>query len=69
MGAAAPTLRALDEQPKVDELRARLKSANESLSDARHAIWSKDEGRLKAALLRFHAEYTPTASAATQPAR
>jgi hypothetical protein len=69
LGAAAATLRSLNQQSEVDELRGQLKAANESLSDAQRAIWNKDEGRLKAALQRVHAEYAPAESAATRPAQ
>jgi hypothetical protein len=57
MGAAAPTLASLREQPKVDQLRAQLKSARESLGDAQTASWDRDVGRLEAALKKFHETY------------
>lgn len=67
MGAAAPTLRALHDQTDVDALRAELKSANESLSEARHAIRDKNETRLRAALEKFHARYRQAAGPVTRP--
>lgn len=68
MGAAAATLRSLDRQDEVDALRAELKSAAECLSDAKHAIWNKNELRLRVALQRFHELYDQTGGPMTRPA-
>jgi hypothetical protein len=67
MGSAAPALAALREQPKVDELRAQLKSASESLREAQQAIGEKDAGRLDAALQKFRGAYGPVRAAALRP--
>jgi hypothetical protein len=69
MGAAAPVLASLRQQPQVDELRAQLKSASESLGEAEHAIGQQDAGRLEAAMQKFHAVYRPLLEAAGKPVR
>ena len=55
-------------QPKMDELRAQLKSATEDLSEAHKAIREKDAARLEAAIQKFHKSYGPVREAARKPA-
>jgi len=69
LGAAAATLLSLGEQAKVDEIRAQLKAASESISEAQRAIWDKDPHRLEAALREFQAEYDRAEGVTTRPAR
>jgi hypothetical protein len=56
-------------QTTVDDLRAHMKSASESLREARQAVHDKDAGRLDAALKKFHEEYAPVQSAAKKTVR
>jgi hypothetical protein len=57
------------EQPTVDQIRARLRSANDALAEARHAAREKDTGRLEAALRKFHELYDPIGKAAARPGK
>ncbi len=53
----------------VDELRANVKAASESLHEARQAVHDKDASRLDAALKKFHEEYAPVQAAAKKLVR
>jgi hypothetical protein len=57
MGAAAPALTAMQDQPKVDEMRVQLKSASAALKEAELAGWDKSPERMDAALKKFHKAY------------
>jgi hypothetical protein len=56
-GASAPTLAALGEQAKIDELRAELKSASQHLWEANRASWEKDSERFEEAMRNFDRAY------------
>ncbi len=58
-----------DEPPTLEDLRIKLKSANESLLEARKASWEKDTERLKAAMQKFHERFEPVSKAAMRPER
>jgi hypothetical protein len=58
-GGAASALASLDEQPKVNELRAKLESANRSLRTAEDAALEKNAARLEDALRKFHNSFDP----------
>jgi hypothetical protein len=62
-----PGLKSLEEKLTVEELRTRLKSANESLQEAQEASRVKDAERVKAALQKFHKLYGPISKAAARP--
>jgi len=64
MGAAAPTLTSMREQPKVDELRSQLKAARNWLWEAQKASWAKDGERLETAMEKFRQSYGPVRAAA-----
>jgi hypothetical protein len=66
---ATPALTPKDAGPTVDELRARLKAANESLLEAQNAIRAKDTSRLETALKKFHELYGPLGKAAANPGK
>jgi hypothetical protein len=57
------------EKPTADDLRERLKAANESLREAQRAIEAKDVERLEAALREFRQSYGPVREAAKKPER
>jgi hypothetical protein len=57
MGAAAPALTSMQEQPKVNEVRLQLKAARDSLYEALQASWAKDPAIVEAALRKFHEAY------------
>jgi len=57
MGAAAPTLASMREQPKVDETRTHLKEASDALRQAQQALLDKNSPMLEAAMKRFHQAY------------
>jgi hypothetical protein len=57
------------EKPTADDLRERLKAANESLWEAQRAIEAKDVERLEAALREFRQSYGPVREAAKKPER
>jgi hypothetical protein len=57
MGSAAPVLLVLEQQPKVDQLRAELKSADDAIQGSYEAIEKKDLARLKAIMRRFNETY------------
>ena len=61
---AIPTKAGRDRQSSLEELRAMLKAASDSLQEARQAIQEKDAERLKAAMQQFHESYDPIATAA-----
>jgi hypothetical protein len=58
MGSAAPALLSFGEQKKVDELRAQLHSAADSLAEAYNTIRTKDAARAEAALEKFREAYS-----------
>jgi hypothetical protein len=53
-----------NQTPTVEELRADVTAANESLREAQQAIREKDENRLEAAMKKFHEAYGPVQAAA-----
>ncbi|OWK37509.1 permease prefix domain 1-containing protein [Fimbriiglobus ruber] len=58
-GAFAPTLVAMQQQSKTDDLRAQLKTAQASLREAYEAAGKKDAPGVDAALKKFHEAYSP----------
>ncbi len=54
---ALPALTSEREQPTVEELRGRLRSAGQCLREAQDAIRGKDAARVREALRRFHTAY------------
>ena len=66
---ATPALTPKDAEPTVDELRARLRSANESLLDIQNAIRAKDAARLEAALKKFHELFGTLGKDAARPGK
>jgi hypothetical protein len=68
-GPAMPSLTKWNEPPTLEDLRAHVKAARESLQDAQQAIPNKDDGQLKTALRKFHEEYEPIQAAAKRPAK
>jgi hypothetical protein len=70
--SAGPGLASLtrwNEPLTVDDLRARVKAANESLSEAREAAHQQNAEGVKAAVRKFHQEYGPVRDAAKAPER
>jgi hypothetical protein len=66
MGAAAPALASLHDQPKIDALRTHLKAAEKALQDAQTAYYDKNSTGLEAAIKKFKAEYEPVREAVKQ---
>jgi hypothetical protein len=57
MGVSAPTLVSMREQPKVEETRAHLDLASDSLRVAQDAIADKNAPKLEAAMKKFREAY------------
>jgi DNA-binding GntR family transcriptional regulator len=66
-GAAAPTLLAINDQAKIDQLRTELKSARDAFDDILRAVESKDEDRLQRAAKQFHDAFDPVQETAKRP--
>jgi hypothetical protein len=57
------------EPPSLEELRARVKAADESLRAVQLAIQAQDLGRLNEALKKFHEAFGPVLAASKMPGR
>jgi hypothetical protein len=68
-GPAIASLTRWNQPPTVEDLRARVKAANEDLTEAREAARQQDAEGVKAALRKFHEEYGPVREAAKAPQR
>ena len=65
-GSALPALTSKNEPPTVQELRAQVQAASESLAQAQQAIRDKDESRLETAIQGFRKSFAPVREAATR---
>jgi hypothetical protein len=68
-GPALASLTRWNQTPTLEDLRARVKAANEYLTEAREAARPQDAEGVKAALRKFHEEYGPVRDAARAPER
>jgi hypothetical protein len=66
-GGAAAAIVSAGQQPKVDELRVQIKSANDCLRQARDAARQRDATRLETAMQGFRVAYVQVQAATTRP--
>jgi hypothetical protein len=69
MGAAAPVMVSMQNQAAIDDMRAKLKSANRSLNSAHRDIDTHDTTSWEAALKEIRAILDQVQGPSTQPAR
>jgi hypothetical protein len=66
---ALRSLASSNDPAKIEELHSQMRSASESLREARNAIDAKDAGKLEAALDGVRKSYGPVRDAAKRPVR
>ncbi len=67
MGAAAPSIVASSQGPKVDALRSDLRSAAAAIHEAELALIDRDAARFSAAMQRIHKAYDSVPQTTTAP--